>query len=347
MDTSFLLMKNKALLFASALVLIILNHSVCAEVNSSAISPAQLKNQQRFSTWQGIEPDKWATAWLIKRHIVPEAYFLLVPPNHDLPKNAMAFGVPDVPIRRANRESMFRRLKSAMQFDGSEIEYLDKIIHDIEVNIWDEPEHPHSTWFETMYLTLQARYQRDQVPVDCYLAFFDGVARIAKQEHISAADYKDQLNFSSLCPGLLDQKERMVEALDHIDVLREVSLGKHVIFLDTRENEEFAEVHLPGAKLLRLRDVNKKNVKDLLDADLVVPYCVKDFRGFEVAKSLKQYGVKRVATLSPNGLKGWLSTDLPVSGKEKLSEEEAIDKLMQCAMEPAQCGVLPKTGSSL
>jgi len=99
-------------------------------------------------------------------------------------------------------------------------------------------------------------------------------------------------------------------------------------------------VHLPGAQLLRLRDVNQKNVKQLLNADLVVPYCVKDFRGFEVAKALKQYGVGRVATLSPNGLKGWLNANLPVTRKGRMDEAQAIEKLMQCAMEPQSCGAI-------
>ena len=69
-----------------------------------------LETASRFTTWQGIEPDKWATIWLIKRYVAPDAYFLLVPPNSTLPDNAYAFGVPESPLRRANRQSMFRRL---------------------------------------------------------------------------------------------------------------------------------------------------------------------------------------------------------------------------------------------
>jgi len=338
MDTLSGLIKHRISVVVFFLTLICFSSTLSASV----ISEAEVKQYQRFTTWQGIEPDKWATLWLIKRHIVPNAYFLLVPPNTHLPDNALPFGVPDVAIRRANRESMFRRLKQSMQLNTPEIHYLDKIIHDVEVNIWDVPEHAHSPWFETLYRTLQARYQRDQVPVDCYLAFFDGVARIAMQKNITADDYRDQLNLNALCPGISKEKNMLVESLGHTEVLREVSLGKRVIFLDTRENEEFDEVHLPGAKLLRLRDVNKKNVKELLGADLIVPYCVKDFRGFEVAKALKQYGVGRVATLSPNGLKGWLNANFPVAGKGKMDEVKAIEKLMQCAMEPQHCGAIPE-----
>ena len=336
MNTLSKVIKNRVSL---ALVIMICGHFTYA-ASPPAISAEEITKHQRFATWQGIEPDKWATIWLIKRHIVPEAYFLFVPPNHSLPKDALPFDVPEVAIRRAKGESMFRRLTHAVQLHSPVIQYLYSIIHDIEVNIWDEPEHEHSPWFETMYRSLQARYQRDQVPVDCYLAFFDGVARLATQENVSADAYRNQLDLSILCPGLSQEQSAMVESLNHLDVLREVSLGKRVVFVDTRENEEYDEVHLPGAQLLRLRDVNQKNVKNLLSADLVVPYCVKDFRGFEVAKSLKQHGVKRVATLSPNGLKGWLAADLPVAGKNQMDEQVAMTVLMQCAMEPSRCGIL-------
>jgi rhodanese-related sulfurtransferase len=96
-------------------------------------------------------------------------------------------------------------------------------------------------------------------------------------------------------------------------------------------------VHLPGAQILRLRDVNTESVKSFIDVDLVIPYCIKDFRGFEVAKSLQQLGVKHVATLSPNGLKGWLKAKLPVVKPGSSTEQQATQALMQCAMEPFMC----------
>ncbi len=296
-----------------------------------------LETASRFTTWQGIEPDKWATIWLIKRYVAPDAYFLLVPPNSTLPDNAYAFAVPESPLRRANRQSMFRRLKQAMKLDAPELNYLDGIIQDIEVNIWDASSHPHSTWFETMYRKLQARYNRDQVPVDCYLEFFDGVARLSTKPDIQAKDYTAQLSLEDDCPGPGMNKNAFIGQFNHKDILREFSLGNKVIFVDTREDEEYNEIHLPGARLLPLRDVDADSVKSFMDADLVVPYCVKDFRGFEVAKAMKRLGVRRVATLSPNGLKGWLQAKLPVVRAGVSSEHEAMDALMRCATEPSIC----------
>lgn len=308
---------------------------------SSASSPElqlqPLKSTLRFTTWQGIEPDKWATLWLIKRYLSTDAYFLLTPPDAAPPQDVVAFGVPGASLRRANNESMFRRLKQSMNLDSKALDGLDQIIHDVEVNIWDAPAHPHSSWFESMYRQMQARYERDQVPVDCYLAFFDRAALLASQPDVTPADYSTRLSLKEECPGLQEHQPDFVAQLDHVEILREISLGKKVVFVDTREDEEFSEVHLPGAQILRLRDVNAESVKRFLDADLVVPYCVKDFRGFEVAKSMKQLGVKHVATLSPNGLKGWLKAGLPVVKAGASTEQQAAQALMQCAMEPSIC----------
>lgn len=131
-------------------------------------APEHFYQHQAFTTWQGIEPDKWATIWLIKRHLSRDAYFLLVPPNSELPTNAVPFGVPQSELKRGNRQSMFHHLKVASGLSSEVIDALDHIIYDLEVNIWEAPSDPRVQWIETLYRQLQLRYQRDQVPVDCY-----------------------------------------------------------------------------------------------------------------------------------------------------------------------------------
>ena len=232
---------------------------------------------------------------------------------------------------------MFRRLKRAMQLQGPALEALDQVVHDVEVNIWGRPVHPHSPWFESMFRQLQARYERDQVPVDCYLSLFDAAVALLQRADATAADYQQQLSLQADCQGMRTPPQRAVAQLDHLQTLREISLGSKVVFVDTREEEEFEEVHLPGALQLRLREVSTQSVQALRDADLVIPYCVKDFRGFEVASAMRRHGLQQVATLSPNGLKGWLQAGLPVVRPGESSERQAGVDLMRCAMEPSKC----------
>lgn len=302
---------------------------------STDINIEELKDAQRFTTWQGVEPDKWATVWLIKRYLSQDAFFNFVQPNSDLTDSGYIFGVPEASLRRANKQSMFSRLVASAKIDNTAVTYLGAIINDIEVNIWQQPSHPHSSWLETMYRQLQARYNRDAVPVDCYLQFFDKVASLSASQSMNAEQYQETLSLTESCPGI-KQHNGLVKSMTQIEVLREIGRGQNVVFVDTREDEEFAEVHIPGAILLRLREVNENTAGKLKTADLVVPYCVKDFRGFEVAKNLTRHGLTNVATLSPNGLKGWLNAKLPIS-KEGDSEVQSIKQLKLCAVEPKVC----------
>lgn len=322
--------------FLSALLLCLLPLQISAQVSDSPpVKGSDFENKQAFATWQGIEPDKWATVWLIKRYLSPEAVFSFYPPNSSLPQDVVSFGVNSAALKRSNRQSMFHLLVSSAGITEPVVQELDRVIYDLEVNIWETPEHERSAWIEALYRQLQERYRRDQVPVDCYLEFFDGVAELLAMKNVTARQYDERLSLSSVCPGI-KEPSRFVEQLDHLEVLREISLGKRVVFIDTRENQEYSEMHLPGAQQLALRDVNAQSVAALKDADLIVPYCIKDFRGFEVAKAIKLNGGGRVATLSPNGLKGWLNAKLPMVN-ESVSEQEAKRELMQCAMEPKQC----------
>ncbi len=301
------------------------------------ISSDVLRSASRFATWQGIEPDKWGTVWLLKRYVSPDAYFILAPPNTSLPSDAVPFDVPGAEIGRTKASSMFRRLKQTLALRGHALDALDEIIHDVEVNIWDVPSHPRSQWFESLYRDLQARYARDSVPVDCYLTFFDRALDLLQNPEHTAHRYQQELSLRSECPGTTKPKTSFVQARGHLDILRTISLGHAVVFVDVREEQEFDEVHLPGARWLRLRDVSAQTVTQFKKADLVVPYCVKDFRGFEVAKAMKQLGLTRVATLSPNGLRGWIAAGLPVVMSGRSTEAQATAALMRCATEPIRC----------
>ncbi|MCW8194185.1 hypothetical protein F6455_05255 [Proteobacteria bacterium 005FR1] len=312
--------------------------ALASDTTDAAEPPEPLRAEAGFATWQGVEPDKWATVWLIKRHFSPDAYFLLLPPNSDIPPDLTPFGVPEASISRQGRESMFRRLARRFQLDAVSIRYVDSLIQDIEVNIWEAPLHPHSAWFEAIYRQLQARYDRDQVPVDCYLALFDRFVRVAKNPDITLQQFQRSLDITQQCPGLsAGDDNAFVRAMDQREILRQIGLGKRVVFVDTREVEEYDEVHLPGARVLRLRDVTSETVASFAGADLVVPYCVKDFRGFEVAKAMKKKGLSQVATLSPSGLRGWIAAGLPVVRPQLTSEPEATEALLRCATEPDRC----------
>ena len=116
------------------------------------------------------------------------------------------------------------------------------------------------------------------------------------------------------------------------EIQQGINNGRSILFVDAREPLEYAEDRVPQATNLRLRDINIAMVGPLRNVDLVVAYCVKDFRGFEVARALQEAGVKNVRIMKPFGLKGWKAAGLPTAGQlSGLSDEEAHKKLLTCA----------------
>ncbi len=87
-----------------------------------------------------------------------------------------------------------------------------------------------------------------------------------------------------------------------------------VVFLDIREEEEHAEYRIPGSRLARPHLLLEADLSDLMDADLVIPHCNKDLRGFEAARILQRRGVPNVALLDGFGLTAWSAAGLPIVG---------------------------------
>ena len=132
----------------------------------------------------------------------------------------------------------------------------------------------------------------------------------------------------------------IVPAVSADTVLNYIREGRKVIFIDSRESAEFAESHIPGAINVSLRDLQElgPRAKQLLqDPDLVVAYCLKDFRGYEVARALQNLEVRDAATLSEQGINGWKKLGLPVDGAGSADDVDAARKLQACAESPQSC----------
>lgn len=183
------------------------------------------------------------------------------------------------------------------------------------------------------------------MPIGCYEHFFDTL-----YVELSRANQVDSLNKvlgtavnSSTCEKLEDMAELMqanrVKEISVNQLLSEIALGKQVIFVDTREPEEFAKSRIPGAINIPMRDLNSSIYDKLKQADIVISYCVKDFRGYEVARKLLDNGVSNAAVMNPHGLSGWQSMGLPTASVT-LSESVAREQLVRCAKDKSLCTAL-------
>jgi rhodanese-related sulfurtransferase len=94
-----------------------------------------------------------------------------------------------------------------------------------------------------------------------------------------------------------------------------LALEGRLVFVDVRERPEYEEFHLPNAVHVPLRDLAEMDLDPLRGAEIVVPYCLKDFRGFEGARALARRGVPGVALLEGFGVSAWKKANLPLAGE--------------------------------
>jgi len=121
--------------------------------------------------------------------------------------------------------------------------------------------------------------------------------------------------------------QRYIPLIDRQTLLLLQQEGKRILFVDARENQEFKEEHILGAINITLRDIPLYKNEIAQSGDIIVAYCLKDFRGYEVAKALKTNGLENVYTMAVPGLNGWKASKLPTKGdrvvaKSHISLEE-------------------------
>ncbi len=90
-----------------------------------------------YSTWDTMEVDKCASAWLIKRFIDKEARFTFFSEG-TLITEGIPFDTPDSEFRRYHNMSTFESILQRYKIHDPALIEIGKIMHDIEVNFWAE-----------------------------------------------------------------------------------------------------------------------------------------------------------------------------------------------------------------
>jgi rhodanese-related sulfurtransferase len=119
-----------------------------------------------------------------------------------------------------------------------------------------------------------------------------------------------------------------IPRVDARELAARLVAGQRVVFVDVREPAEFEEFRIPGALSMPLRTLYRGDLRQLDGADVVVAYCLKDFRGFEGSKTLLRRGIPNVVVIDGFGIKTWKKHKLPVAGRfNGKSDEEALREL--------------------
>lgn len=288
----------------------------------------------RYYTWEGLEPDRWASIWLMKRHIDPAANISILPVGAAL-KNSKAIATPFSEVKRTHGKSTYENLVTAYkQNNDATLLKIGAIINELEISPWNKSS-PVVLAVETAFRELQYRYDRDNVPPECYAGFFDALyITLENTPSPTANALSKALDSNSVChldkQNIASRGTTKVVEYSTQHVLSMIHANRKVVFVDTREDAEFGEKRIPHAMNIKLREVNASHAKQLNDADLVIAYCIKDFRGYEVAKALKEVGVKNIGIMNPFGLKGWIDSGLPIANSTN-TDAMAYKKLRDIA----------------
>lgn len=282
----------------------------------------------------GLGPDKWATAWLMARHAVPGAKLTVVPQGAPL-SAGIAFDVPTSPLRRERDHAAFQAVIEHYKLSDPSVIRMAQIVRDIEVNYWGSPDAAESPAVESAFRKLQIRHGRYSVSPECYLAFYDRVFEAVRAGNQTVTE-KD-LDVDCHVLASKEAQGALVPEMPLSTLLTEIKAGKKVAFVDVREPDEFAEAHIPDAHNVTLRDLGEDDLAKLRDADYVVSYCIKDFRGFEMARSLRDAGIGNAVILNPYGIKGWISEGMPTVGAKAMTPIEGRLRLTECVTAPETC----------
>ncbi len=288
-----------------------------------------------YATWYGLGPDKWASVWLLESQVHPSPNVQILPLNTPFNQQIL-FDVPQAKFQRNSTQTTYTQLLEHHKISDATLLRIQQILYDIEVNFWHDDRDPLSDIVESAFRELQVRGGRDSIAKECYVAFFNNIYKqIADNRKLSIDSLVPDFPCESQPSKKLVTQSVSEYSLDYI--LNNIKQNKNVIFVDAREAEEYREGHIPGAVNLQIRKVNKTTTLSLRDADLVVAYCVKDFRGYELARALARQGLSNVAIANPFGIKGWIDSGLPIVKPSGLSELQAVTRLKACAENSKFC----------
>ncbi|MGB6482736.1 MAG: rhodanese-like domain-containing protein [Candidatus Acidiferrales bacterium] len=109
-----------------------------------------------------------------------------------------------------------------------------------------------------------------------------------------------------------DAKTRVKEA-DFRDIKKRIDAGEKMVLVDTREDNEWARGHVPGAIHLG-KGVIERDIEQTIpdkNATLVL-YCGGGFRSALAADNLQKMGYKNAVSMD-GGWRGWTESGFPVA----------------------------------
>jgi rhodanese-related sulfurtransferase len=112
---------------------------------------------------------------------------------------------------------------------------------------------------------------------------------------------------------LVNETKVRVTETNVADVKRRIDAGEKFLLVDVREDNEWAQGHLPGAVHLGKGIIERDIEARVSDTGAkVILYCGGGFRSALVADNLQKMGYTNVESMD-GGWRGWLEAGLPTT----------------------------------
>ena len=132
-----------------------------------------------FSTWDVFETDKCASIWLIKRFIDPKAEIRFFPHGTSITEG-ISFDTPEAKFRRYATKSTYETLLEHYDLKDPRLKYIGRLIHDIEVNVWEKKVYNESTKvLEAIRLIIVKNEGNNKAIMEKSLEYFDVLYQVS------------------------------------------------------------------------------------------------------------------------------------------------------------------------
>jgi rhodanese-related sulfurtransferase len=112
---------------------------------------------------------------------------------------------------------------------------------------------------------------------------------------------------------LVQDAKKNVKETNVADVKRRGDAGEKFVLVDVREDNEWANGHLPGAVHLGKGIIERDIVQRVPDTNAkIILYCGGGFRSALAAENLQKMGYANVESMD-GGWKGWVEAGLPTA----------------------------------
>ncbi len=169
------------------------NTNICIIVGANilmlimAFYPTDIYSESQtrvYATWDIFEVDKCASIWLIKRFIDSKAQIRLYQKGEHI-KEGIPFDTPDAKFRRYHNASTYETLLTHYKLEDKHLIYIGKIIHDIEVNVWEKKTLPETRTVQQAVVEIINSSDTSDKIITRSMAYFDGLYKELKRRKAS------------------------------------------------------------------------------------------------------------------------------------------------------------------